>query len=101
VLQHLLSTLPRVLRVSETLECVSNSYGGTLLIRHSLPLGTYSSICLGPYGGPRGETASYERGTPVLDTLEGVSYTVSCPQGGNRQRTLRTGATRSSRLRWL
>ena len=29
-------------------------YRGTTLIRNSLPLGTYSSICLGPYGGPRG-----------------------------------------------
>ena len=27
---------------------------GTSLIRNSLPLGTYSSICLGPYSGPRG-----------------------------------------------
>ena len=23
-------------------------------------------LCLGPYGGPRGEAVSYERGTPVL-----------------------------------
>ena len=29
-------------------------YRGTLPIRNSLPLGTYSSICIGPYGGPRG-----------------------------------------------
>jgi hypothetical protein len=29
-------------------------YRGTLLMRNSLPLGAYSSICLGPYGGPRG-----------------------------------------------
>ena len=27
---------------------------GTSLISNSLPLGTYRSICLGPYGGPRG-----------------------------------------------
>ena len=29
-------------------------YRGTSLTRISLPLGTYSSICLGPYSGPRG-----------------------------------------------
>ena len=29
-------------------------YKGTSLIRSSLPVGTYSSICLGPYGGPGG-----------------------------------------------
>ena len=29
-------------------------YRGTSLIRNCLPLGTYSIICLGPYGGPRG-----------------------------------------------
>jgi len=30
------------------------NYRGTSLIRNSPPLGTYSSICLGPYGGPGG-----------------------------------------------
>ena len=30
------------------------AYRGTSLIRNSPPPGTYSSICLGPYGGPRG-----------------------------------------------
>ena len=29
-------------------------YRGTSLIRNSLPLGIYSSICLGPYGVPGG-----------------------------------------------
>ena len=29
-------------------------YRGTSLIRNRPPLGPYSSICLGPYGGPRG-----------------------------------------------
>ena len=29
-------------------------YRGTSIIRNSLSQGTYSSICLGPYGGPRG-----------------------------------------------
>ena len=29
-------------------------YRGTSLIRNSPPVGTYSSICLGPYGGPGG-----------------------------------------------
>ena len=29
-------------------------YWGTSLIRNSLPLGTYSSMCLGPYDGPGG-----------------------------------------------
>jgi len=33
---------------------VSGRYRGTSLIRNCLPLGTYSSICLGPYGGPWG-----------------------------------------------
>ena len=27
------------------------------------------SPCLGPYGGPRGEAVSYERGTPVVRGL--------------------------------
>ena len=42
-------------------------YGGTSLIRNRLPLGTYSSMSLGPYDGPRGGggAISYERGTPV------------------------------------
>ena len=29
-------------------------YRGASLIRNSPPLGTYSNICLGPYGGPGG-----------------------------------------------
>ena len=29
-------------------------YGATSLIRKRLPLGPYSSICLGSYGGPKG-----------------------------------------------
>ena len=29
-------------------------YGGTSLIRNQSPVGPYSSIRLGPYGGPRG-----------------------------------------------
>ena len=39
-------------------------YRGTLLIKKSSPLGTCSSICLGPCGGPRGGALSHERGTP-------------------------------------
>ena len=42
-------------------------YRGTSLIRNSLPLRTYSSICLGPYGCSRGRGGSYERGTVVGD----------------------------------
>ena len=30
------------------------AYRGTSLITNRRPLGPYSSICLGPYGGPRG-----------------------------------------------
>ena len=40
-------------------------YRGTSLIRKRPPLGTYCSICLGPYGGPRGVAVSYERVTLV------------------------------------
>ena len=40
-------------------------YRETSLIRNSLPLGTYSSICLGPYGGPGGGVVSHEQGTPT------------------------------------
>ena len=44
---------------------VRYGYRGTSLIRNRAPLGPYSSICLGPYCGPRGGTVSYERRTPV------------------------------------
>ena len=42
------------------------NYRGTSLMRNRPPLGPYSSICLGPYGGPMGGGAIfYERGAPV------------------------------------
>jgi len=34
-------------------DSIASAYRGTSLTRNSLPLGTYSSICLGPYDGPR------------------------------------------------
>ena len=40
-------------------------YRGTSLIRNRLPLGPYSSIYLGSYGGLRGGAVSYGRGTHV------------------------------------
>ena len=46
---------------------------GHLAHKKQLPLGTYSSICLGPYGGPGGEAVSYERVTPVEETRHDVS----------------------------
>ena len=33
---------------------LAGHYRGTSLIRKHLPVRTYSSICLGPNGGPRG-----------------------------------------------
>ena len=40
-------------------------YMGPSLVRNRVPLGPYSSICLGPYGGPKRAGGSCERGTPV------------------------------------
>jgi len=47
-----------------TLLVRKESYRGTSLIRNT-PLRPYSSLCLGPYGGPRGVAFSHERGTPL------------------------------------
>ena len=41
------------------------AYRGTSSIRNRCPLGPYRSLCLGPYGGPRGSAVSYQRGTAV------------------------------------
>ena len=40
-------------------------YRGTSLVRPPPRVGPYSSMCLGPYGGPRGGAVSDERGTPA------------------------------------
>ena len=56
-------SLGGVLRFSRCI--VMTRYRGTSLKRNSRPLGTYSSICLGPYCGPREGAVSYERGAPV------------------------------------
>ena len=42
------------------------NYRGTSLLGNRLPLGPYSSTCLGPYGDPRGGSVSDERGTPEI-----------------------------------
>ena len=57
----------------------------TSIIRNSAPLGTYSSICLEPYGGPRGGAVSHERGAPVRAPKplyvcrNGISWFSPCP----------------------
>ena len=45
-------------------------YRGTSLTRNTPSVGPYSSICLWPYGGPRGGAVSYGRGTPVASKWE-------------------------------
>ena len=65
------------------------AYRGPSLIRNSPPLGTYSSIYLGPCGGPSGGAVSYERGTPVPnragdDSLSSVIPVVWVPGLGFR-----------------
>ena len=46
-------------------ECPLSTHRGTWPIRNSLLLGTYSSICLGPYGGPRGRELFLMREVPL------------------------------------
>ena len=45
---------------------------GTSLIKKRLPLGPYGRTYPEPYGGHRGGTFSYERGTPVVFRALGV-----------------------------
>jgi len=50
-------------------DCLQSRYMGyrvSSLIRKRPPLGPYSRISLGPYGGPGDRVVSYEGGTPVL-----------------------------------
>jgi len=44
---------------------VSKGYRGTSLIRIAPPVGPYSNLMQGTYGGPMGLGVSYQRGTPV------------------------------------
>ena len=44
---------------------MSAAYRGTSLIRKHTLVGTYRSLCLESWEGPRWEGVFYERGTPV------------------------------------
>ena len=53
-IQHFSNELNSESRSSAPHARLCKGYRGTSLTRTSLPVGPYSSICLGPYGGPRG-----------------------------------------------
>ena len=65
---------------------VGGFYRGTALMRNCFLVGPHSSLCLEPYGGPRGVEVSYERGAPVGEGVygqqlvrEALLFPIECP----------------------